>query len=82
MEQVATRHLGLVGALIDASRHWQPDFNEQPFEVEASVVIPVYNRAKTIRDAVGSALRQEAKFKFNVIVVDNHSTDVITQILD
>ena len=82
MEQVATRHLGLVGALIDASRHWQPDFNEQPFEAEASVVIPVYNRAKTIRDAVGSALRQEAKFKFNVIVVDNHSTDGTTQILD
>ena len=82
MEQVVTRHLALVGALVDTSRYGQPDFNEQEFAVEASVVIPVYNREKTIRDAVESALSQEAKFKYNVIVVDNHSTDGTTAILD
>jgi len=49
--------------------------------VEASVVIPVYNREKTICDAVNSALSQKASFKFNVIVVDNHSTDHTTELL-
>ncbi|MGI6222152.1 MAG: DUF4922 domain-containing protein [Prevotella sp.] len=82
MEQVVTRHLGLVGARIDTTHYWQPDFNEQPFETEASVVIPVYNREKTVRDAVMSALNQQAKFNYNVIVVDNHSTDGTTQILN
>ena len=48
---------------------------EQDFDVEASVVIPVFNRAKTIRDAVESALAQKTAFRYNVIVVDNHSTD-------
>ena len=51
------------------------------FDVEASVVIPVYNRARTIGDAVRSALGQETDFPFNVIVVDNHSTDGTTDIL-
>ena len=80
-EQVATRHLKAIGALIDASSHRMVDFNEQEFALEASVIIPVYNREKTIADAVKSALSQKTTFPFNVIVVDNHSTDCTTDIL-
>ena len=82
METVATAHLRAIGAFIDTSSYKDPDFDEQPFEVEASVVIPVYNRERTISDAVRSALKQEAPFKYNVIVVDNHSTDNTTSILN
>ena len=81
MEHAATAHLACIGAKIDPSYYRRPDFNEQEFEVEASVVIPVYNREKTICDAVNSALSQKANFKFNVIVVDNHSTDKTTELL-
>ena len=82
MEHAATAHLAAIGAKIDPSFYRRPDFNEQDFQIEASVVIPVYNREKTILDAVGSALGQKANFKFNVIVVDNHSTDRTTELLD
>ena len=81
MEHAATAHLAAIGAKIDPSFYRTPDFNEQEFDVEASVVIPVYNREKTICDAVNSALSQKTKFKFNVIVVDNHSTDKTTELL-
>ena len=81
MEQVATRHLDAIGALVDTTSLMEVDFDEQPFELEASVIIPVYNRAKTIADAVKSALSQETKFKYNVMVVDNHSTDGTSEIL-
>ena len=81
MEQAATAHLAAIGAKIDPSYYRTPDFGEQEFPVEASVVIPVFNRAKTIADAVGSALQQKTTFKYNVIVVDNHSTDGTTAIL-
>ena len=81
MEHAATAHLAAIGAKIDPSFYRRPDFNEQEFDVEASVVIPVYNREKTICDAVNSALSQKTKFKFNVIVVDNHSTDGTTELL-
>ena len=81
MEQVATRHLGEIGALVDTTRYGDPDFGEQQFPCEASVVIPVYNREKTIADAVRSALAQKTTFAYNVIVVDNHSTDRTTDIL-
>ena len=81
MEQAATAHLQEIGAKIDPSYYRRPDFNEQEFEFEASVIIPVYNREKTICDAVNSALGQKASFKFNVIVVDNHSTDRTTELL-
>lgn len=82
MEKACTQHLGKVGALIDTTFYRQPDFGEQDFEYEASVIIPVFNREKTVTDAVKSALGQKASFKFNVIVVNNHSTDRTGEILD
>ena len=82
MEKACTQHLGKVGALIDTTFYRQPDFGEQDFEYEASVIIPVFNREKTVGDAVKSALGQKANFKFNVIVVNNHSTDRTGEILD
>ncbi len=82
MEHAATAHLAAIGAKIDPGFYRRPDFNEQEFEIEASVVIPVYNREKTIMDAVESALGQKTSFRFNVIVVDNHSTDKTTELLD
>ena len=82
MEQVATRHISKIGALVDTSAYTKPDFSEQEFPVEASVVIPVYNRERTVADAVRSALSQKTTFRYNVIVVDNHSTDSTPHILD
>ncbi len=81
MEKACTHHLEKVGALVDTNYYRQPDFDEQEFEYEASVIIPVFNREKTIADAVKSALSQKASFKFNVIVVNNHSTDRTGEIL-
>lgn len=80
MEKIATAHLKRIGA-------WLPPPNTQlvddqaAFPVECSVVIPVRNRSKTVADAVTSALSQETDFPFNVIVVDNHSTDGTTHVL-
>ena len=82
MEHAAIAHLAAIGAKIDPSFARRPDFNEQDFDIEASVIIPVYNREKTILDAVNSALGQKPNFRFNVIVVDNHSTDKTTELLD
>ena len=81
MEQAATAHLAAINALVDTTLYAQPDFSGYTFPVEASVVIPVFNREKTVRDAVVSALSQKTDFPFNVIVVDNHSTDGTTEIL-
>ena len=81
MEHAATAHLADIGAKLDPTYYRTPDFAEQEFPVEASVIIPVYNRAKTIADAVDSALQQKTSFKYNVIVVDNHSTDGTADIL-
>ena len=81
MEQAATAHLSAIKALVDTTQYVQPDFSGEAFSVEASVVIPVFNREKTVRDAVVSALSQKTDFSFNVIVVDNHSTDGTTEIL-
>jgi hypothetical protein len=80
MERVATEHLRRIGALLP------PVFAPVPpcdgtFPVTASVVIPVRNRERTILDAVGSALSQQTPFPFNVLVVDNHSTDGTTEML-
>jgi hypothetical protein len=80
MEQVATAHLRRIGAWL------APEFrtvarSQESFPVEASVIIPVRNRERTILDAVQSVLGQSTEFPFNVIVVDNYSTDRTTEIL-
>ena len=84
MEQVCTEHLKRIGAWLEP-KFKDPDlreFGENEFPVKASVVIPVFNRVKTVTDAVESALAQECDFPFNVIVVDNHSTDGTTELLE
>ena len=82
MERACTAHLEKVEAIVDTNFYRQPDFDEQEFACEASVVIPVFNREKTIADAVKSALSQKTNFPYNVIVVNNHSTDSTGEILD
>jgi hypothetical protein len=80
MEAVATDHLKRIGAYLRPT--FKPvSFDEGHFETEASVIIPVKNREKTVADAVGSVLKQKAAFAFNVIIIDNHSTDATTEIL-
>jgi glycosyltransferase involved in cell wall biosynthesis len=80
MEQVATAYLKRIGAYLPPPTS-PPLEDEGSYPVKASVVIPVKNRVKTITDAVESALGQIAPFDFNVIVVDNHSTDGTTDVL-
>jgi hypothetical protein len=80
MEQVATAHLKRIGAWLPTPTK-NPATDEGSFPVECSVVIPVRNRVKTVGDAVKSALSQKADFSFNVIVVDNHSTDGTFELL-
>jgi len=78
MEEVFTSHLHRIGAYLEppGKMHFEGAIN---FPVEASIVIPVRNRAATIGDAVRSAIAQETDFSFNVLVIDNHSTDGTTQ---
>lgn len=80
MEQVFTVYLKSIGAYISAGSHKRIKFDEN-FDYEASVIIPVRNRVRTIEDAVRSAASQQCDFRFNIIVVDNHSTDGTTDIL-
>jgi len=80
MEQVATAYLKRIGAYLPPPRD-PPVEDDGSYGVKASVIIPVKNRVKTIGDAVESALGQTAPFDFNVIVVDNHSTDGTTDVL-
>ncbi|MBI5472503.1 MAG: glycosyltransferase family 2 protein, partial [Ignavibacteriae bacterium] len=80
MEIAATDHLKRIGAYLKPTFK-AADLNEGAFAVEASVIIPVKNRVKTIKDAVESVLRQMATFPYNVIVVDNHSADGTTEAL-
>ncbi len=80
MEQAATDHLKRIGAWLKP-RFKTVDLAEGAFELEASVIIPVKNRVKTVGDAVGSVLKQKTAFAFNCIVVDNHSNDGATDIL-
>lgn len=81
MEMACTEHLKVIGAYLPP-RFKAVDFDQQAFEVEASVIIPVKNRVKTIGDAINSVLQQETDFDFNVIVVDNHSTDGTTELIE
>lgn len=81
MEAACTAHLKAVGGYLEPS--FEPvDFNCEGFPVEASVIIPVRNRVRTIRDAINSALAQKTDFPFNVIVIDNHSTDGTTEAIE
>ena len=80
MEQICTAHLKRIGAYLEP-KFKNVDFVGD-FPVIASVVIPVYNRVRTVKDAVESALAQQCEFPFNVIVVDNHSTDGTTELLE
>jgi len=80
METVTTEHLKRIGAYLTPEFQTRPASDHQ-FQVRASIVIPVRNRERTIKDAVTSALAQLSSFEFNVIVVDNHSTDRTTEIL-
>ena len=78
MEAACTAHLKRIGAYL--APVFEPiAFSEEAFEVEASVIIPVRNRVRTIEDAIRSVLKQACAFPFNVIVIDNHSTDGTTE---
>ena len=81
MEQACTEHLKAVGGYLEPEFD-KIEFGEEVFPVEASVVIPVRNRVRTIRDAIRSVLSQETEFPFNLIIVDNHSTDGTTEAID
>ncbi|WP_290540676.1 glycosyltransferase family 2 protein [Alistipes sp.] len=81
MEQACTEHLKEIGGYLEP-RFEKIAFEEGNFEYEASVIIPVRNRIRTIRDAIGSVLSQKTDFRFNLIVIDNHSTDGTTEAID
>jgi hypothetical protein len=80
MEDLASEHLQRIGAYLYPEWYSRPA-NDDVFLSRASVIIPVRNRERTIKDAVTSALSQQTDFKFNVLVVDNHSTDKTTEML-
>lgn len=81
MEESFTNYLKETGALIQPPFK-KMDLNEKEFKIEASVIIPVRNRVKTIKDAISSVLDQECNFKTNLIIVDNHSTDGTTELIN
>ena len=80
MEKVCTGHLKRIGAYLKPVFK-EPEADNASYPVKATVVIPVFNRIRTVRDAVESALSQKCDFPFNVIVVDNHSSDGTTALL-
>jgi len=79
-ERACTEHLKNIGAYLEPVFR-EISFDQEQFEHEASVIIPVKNRVKTIGDAIRSVLIQTAEFKFNLIVIDNHSTDGTSAII-
>ena len=81
MEKACTQHLKEIGGYLEPNFK-DIDFNQGYFEVEASVIIPVRNRAATISAAIESVLKQQTSFKFNIIIIDNHSTDGTTEAID
>jgi len=80
-EIVCTKHLKLIGSYIDPESIVDVAVERYDFDREASVIIPVRNRVKTIEDAIRSALAQRTTFQFNVMVVDNLSTDGTTEVI-
>ena len=81
MEEACTEHLKAVGAYLEPVFD-KIEFDKGDFEYEASVIIPVRNRVRTIRDAIRSVLSQKTDFKYNLIVIDNHSTDGTSEAID
>lgn len=81
MEQACTDHLKKIGGYLEP-KFEEINFNQGDFEYEASVIIPVRNRVRTVRDAIKSVLSQKTDFKFNLIVIDNGSTDGTTEAID
>ncbi len=81
MEKACTAHLKRIGALLTGNPK-SVNLESESFDCEASIIIPVRNRQKTIADAIHSALGQQTNFKFNVLVVDNFSTDDTGNIID
>lgn len=81
MEQACTEHLKEIGGYLEP-KFKQIEFSTDNFEYEASVIIPVRNRIRTIRDAIKSVLMQQTDFKYNLIIIDNHSTDGTTEAID
>jgi SpoIID/LytB domain protein len=79
MEKACTEHLKQIGAYLAPDEFDEVDFHTEDFPCEATVVIPVRNRIRTIEDAIRSVLSQETDFDFNLIVADNHSTDGTTE---
>ena len=81
MEHACTAHLKAIGAYL------KPIFKEitfektQNFPTEISVIIPVKNREKTIADAINSALKQKTDFRYNILIVNNFSTDKTSEII-
>src|ERR1035441_2281839 len=80
MEAAATEHLKQLSVWLKP-RFKTPISDAAAFQTEASVIIPVKNRVQTVGDAVSSVLKQQTTFPFNLIVVDNHSTDGTTDLL-
>lgn len=80
MELVCTEHLKAVGGYLPPVFR-EVDLRAGEFEYEASVVIPCRNRVRTIGDAIRSALSQKTSFRYNVIVVDDNSTDGTQEVI-
>lgn len=82
MEHAATLHLKAIGAWLSPDQYEEPVTKQNVESLyTASVIIPVRNRVRTIGDAVRSAIEQTTDFDFNVIVIDNHSTDGTTEVV-
>ena len=77
MEQCVTAHLQCIGAYLRPGAYKALPEADDSYPVTASIIIPCKNRARTIADAIHSALNQKVRdgYSFNVIVVDDNSTD-------
>ena len=81
MEKAFTYHLQKIGGLVHEYQLNNVQADDKDFPCIASVIIPVFNRVRTIGDAIASALNQHTDFDYNVIVIDNHSTDGTTELI-
>lgn len=81
MEEACTDHLKAIDGYL-APKFKEVKFDKEVFEYEASVIIPVRDRIRTIADAIKSVLNQKTNFKFNLIIVDNYSTDGTSEKID